>query len=92
MTNISTISFCPATAPSAESFWEWPVGWYVAARSDQLGRKPLGVDLFGRRLVCYRATSRHHADLSETSKMTYKRHRSPPIWLDLSIPWWRHRH
>jgi phenylpropionate dioxygenase-like ring-hydroxylating dioxygenase large terminal subunit len=57
MTNIATISFPSATAPLAESFREWPVGWYVAARSDQLGRKPLGVDLFGRRLVCYRATN-----------------------------------
>jgi len=44
-------------APRAEAFPDWPNGWYELARSDQLGCKPLGIDLFGRRLVCYRTTS-----------------------------------
>lgn len=41
-------------APAADAFPAWPIGWYVVARSGQIGRKPLGVDLLGRRLVCYR--------------------------------------
>jgi phenylpropionate dioxygenase-like ring-hydroxylating dioxygenase large terminal subunit len=36
-------------------FPEWPIGWYFVARSEQLRSRPLGVQLFGRRLVLYRA-------------------------------------
>jgi phenylpropionate dioxygenase-like ring-hydroxylating dioxygenase large terminal subunit len=44
-------------APPAEAFPQWPTGWYVAARSAEVGSKPLGIDLFGGRLVCYRTTT-----------------------------------
>ena len=57
MTRVSTATNSSAVAPPAEAFPDWPVGWYVAARSDQLSCRPLGVDLFGRRLVCYRSAS-----------------------------------
>ncbi len=41
-------------APSAAAFPDWPAGWYVAARSSEVGRKPLGLNLFGKRIVCFR--------------------------------------
>lgn len=41
-------------APAASAFPDWPRGWYVAARSDELSHKPLSLELFGRRLVAYR--------------------------------------
>ena len=42
-------------APPAEAFPEWPSGWYVVAQSCQLTRRPIAVELFGRRLVCFRS-------------------------------------
>ncbi|HEU4390031.1 MAG TPA: Rieske (2Fe-2S) protein [Blastocatellia bacterium] len=48
-------------APPPEAFPSWPAGWYFAAQSDRLGSSPVGVDLFGRRLVCYRTASGHPA-------------------------------
>jgi phenylpropionate dioxygenase-like ring-hydroxylating dioxygenase large terminal subunit len=44
-----------STAPPAEAFPEWPRGWYVIGQSQQLKRGPIGVDLWGRRLVCFRS-------------------------------------
>ena len=43
-----------ATAPPADTFAEQPVGWHVLTRSRDIGARPLGFDLFGRRLVAYR--------------------------------------
>jgi nitrite reductase/ring-hydroxylating ferredoxin subunit len=57
MIQASTVTINSAVAPPAEAFPAWPAGWYVAARSEQVGRQPLALDLFGRRLVCYRTTS-----------------------------------
>jgi nitrite reductase/ring-hydroxylating ferredoxin subunit len=42
-------------APPAAAFPQWPIGWYAAAPSDRIGRQPIGVDLFGRRIVVYRS-------------------------------------
>src|SRR5262245_50717133 len=57
MTEDSTAKIGAVGAPPAEAFPDWPTGWYALASSDQLGRKPLGIDLLGRRLVCYRTAS-----------------------------------
>ena len=57
MTSASTMTQSAVLAPPAEAFPAWPIGWYVAARSEQLKRQPLRTHLFGRRLVCYRASS-----------------------------------
>ncbi|HKQ79827.1 MAG TPA: Rieske 2Fe-2S domain-containing protein [Blastocatellia bacterium] len=57
MTERSTAKPSGCGAPPADAFPDWPNGWYALASSDQLGRKPLGIDLLGRRLVCYRAAS-----------------------------------
>lgn len=46
---------CRSAAPPAEAFPQWPLGWYVVAQSRQVTRHPLGINLFGRRLVCYRS-------------------------------------
>jgi phenylpropionate dioxygenase-like ring-hydroxylating dioxygenase large terminal subunit len=51
MTYVSTATNSSIIAPQADGFPEWPMGWYVVARSHQLSRKPLGVALFGRGLV-----------------------------------------
>jgi phenylpropionate dioxygenase-like ring-hydroxylating dioxygenase large terminal subunit len=51
MTSVSTATNSSVTALPADAFPEWPMGWYVVARSHQLSRKPLGVALFGRELV-----------------------------------------
>lgn len=57
MTNLSTAGTSGVVAPPADAFPEWPDGWYVAASSDQLGREPLGINLFGRRMVGYRTAA-----------------------------------
>src|SRR5262249_6128577 len=57
MTEGYTTKTSAVGAPRAEAFPDWPNGWYELARSDQLGRKRLEIDLFGRRLLCYRTTS-----------------------------------
>jgi len=54
MTERATSKTIDVGAPPADAFPDWPNGWYALASSDQIGRKPLGIDLFGRRLVCYR--------------------------------------
>src|SRR5262245_33081783 len=56
MTFVSTATINSAVVPPVGAFPAWPAGWYVAARSEQVGRQPLALDLFGRRLVCYRTT------------------------------------
>jgi len=43
------------SAPPAQAFPEWPRGWYLIGESHQITRKPIGVDLFGRRLVHFRS-------------------------------------
>src|SRR3974377_1596908 len=45
-----------ATAPLAEAFPEWPMGWYAIARSRELAQQPISMELFGRRLVCFRSS------------------------------------
>ncbi len=44
-----------SSAPPAEAFPEWPRGWYVVGQSRHLTRGPIGIELFGRRLVCFRS-------------------------------------
>ncbi len=43
------------SAPPAEAFPDWPAGWYVIALSREVTRRPIAVELWGRRLVCFRA-------------------------------------
>ena len=45
-----------SSAPPAEAFPLWPRGWYVIAQSRKLTNRPIGIDLFGQRLVCFRST------------------------------------
>src|SRR5215510_629692 len=44
-------------APPVEAFPKLPIGWFAAATSRELTRRPLGIDLFGRKLVCYRTST-----------------------------------
>jgi len=45
----------PTAAPPADAFPAWPVGWCAAARSaDVRADRPVGVDLFGRRIALFR--------------------------------------
>jgi phenylpropionate dioxygenase-like ring-hydroxylating dioxygenase large terminal subunit len=46
-----------ALAPPAEAFATFPVGWYVFGRAREVDRSPVSRDIFGRRVVVYRAGS-----------------------------------
>jgi len=45
------------SAPPASAFPQWPFGWYFALNSNQVTRTPVGFELFGRNLVCFRSSS-----------------------------------
>jgi len=54
--NPTVQSLSAISAPPASAFPEWPVGWYHIGESRQFTARPVGLDLFGRRLVCFRTS------------------------------------